>query len=47
VKRYSEGADPDEVKLEIMDSNAIADLIINRSLYFAGAESTEAADTSA
>jgi hypothetical protein len=47
VKRYPEGADPDEVEPEIMDSNAIADLIINRSLYLADAESTEAADPSA
>jgi hypothetical protein len=38
VKRYSPDADPDDVEPEIMDSNTIADLIINRSLYLADAE---------
>lgn len=33
VRRYPEGADPSDAETEIMDSNAIADLIINRSLY--------------
>ena len=33
VKRYPEGADPDDAETEIMDSNTIADLIIDRSLY--------------
>lgn len=33
VKRYSKGGDPSEASTEIMDSNTIANLIINRSLY--------------
>lgn len=39
VKRYPEGTDPDEIETEIMDSNKIADLVINRSLYVANAKS--------
>jgi hypothetical protein len=33
VKRYPEGTDPNEAKTEIMDSNTIANLIINRRLH--------------
>ncbi|WP_323192277.1 hypothetical protein [Halostella sp. PRR32] len=33
VIRFSEGADSDETATEIIDSNTIADLIINRDLY--------------
>jgi len=47
VRRYPEGTDPDDVDAEIMDSNTIADLIINRSLFLADAEASDAADASA
>lgn len=47
VKRYAADADPDDVETEIMDSNAIADLIINRNLFLADADTADSAPSTA